>query len=80
MIGHADVVVIGSGGLGAATAFNLARRGVKRVVLLDKHDLGSQTSPRAYFASGCNVAGLSISPALGDMLLPGSSMMPPLST
>src|SRR5919197_6342766 len=47
MIGEADVVVIGSGGLGAATAFYLVRRGVGRVVLVDKHELGSQTSPRA---------------------------------
>ncbi len=47
MIERADVVVIGSGGLGAATAFYLAQRGAGRVVLLDKHDLGSQTSPRA---------------------------------
>ena len=47
MMDHADVVVIGSGGLGAATAFYLARRGVERVVVVDKHDLASQTSPRA---------------------------------
>ncbi|MGI8571852.1 MAG: NAD(P)/FAD-dependent oxidoreductase [Solirubrobacteraceae bacterium] len=47
MIDRADVVVIGSGGLGAATAFYLAQRGAGHVVLLDKHDLGSQTSPRA---------------------------------
>jgi len=43
---QADVVVIGSGGLGAATAFHLAVRGVD-VLLLDKYDLASQTSPRA---------------------------------
>src|SRR5437879_2041376 len=47
MMDHADVVVIGSGGLGAATAFYLARLGVERVVVVDKHDLASQTSPRA---------------------------------
>src|SRR6478752_3839438 len=40
MIERADVVVIGSGGLGAATAFYLARSG-------GRHDLASQTSPRA---------------------------------
>jgi glycine/D-amino acid oxidase-like deaminating enzyme len=44
---HADVVVIGSGGLGASTAFHLARRGDRHVVLLDKHEVASQTSPRA---------------------------------
>jgi 4-methylaminobutanoate oxidase (formaldehyde-forming) len=44
----ADVVVIGSGGFGAATAYFLAsRRRGQRIVLLDRHDLGSQTSPRA---------------------------------
>ena len=47
IIKQADVVVIGSGGLGAATAFYLAQRGAKRVVLVDKYELGSQTSPRA---------------------------------
>ena len=44
---QADVVVIGSGGLGAATAFYLRQRGVPGVVLVDSHELGSQTSPRA---------------------------------
>jgi glycine/D-amino acid oxidase-like deaminating enzyme len=148
MIKHADVIVIGSGALGAATAFYLVKRGARNVALVDKHDIGSQTSPRAagmvncverirrftvdmstlgekfqiedmaldpkvlwryardvepqlpvllkarvrehrggiptadgdhivgptpaargfFFASGCNVAGLSISPALGDAL------------
>jgi 4-methylaminobutanoate oxidase (formaldehyde-forming) len=47
VIDRADVVVIGSGGLGAATAFHLARRGTGRVALVDRHELGSQTSPRA---------------------------------
>ena len=47
MTTQADVIVIGSGGLGAATAFHLAKHGVKHVVLVDKHDIGSQTSPRA---------------------------------
>jgi len=47
MIDYADAIVIGSGGLGAATAFYLAQRGTHRVVLVDKHEIGSQTSPRA---------------------------------
>jgi glycine/D-amino acid oxidase-like deaminating enzyme len=47
MVRDADVVVIGSGGLGAATAYFLMRRGGRRVALLDRHDLASQTSPRA---------------------------------
>jgi 4-methylaminobutanoate oxidase (formaldehyde-forming) len=47
MIEQADVVVIGSGGLGAATAFYLVQRGAEGVVLVDKNDLASQTSPRA---------------------------------
>ena len=53
MINRADVVVIGSGGLGAATAFHLVRRGIKRVTLVDKHGIGSQTSPRAAGMVSC---------------------------
>ncbi|MGH7316874.1 MAG: FAD-dependent oxidoreductase, partial [Candidatus Rokuibacteriota bacterium] len=41
-----DAIVIGSGAFGAATAYHLARRGLK-VTLVDQHALGSQTSPRA---------------------------------
>src|SRR5690348_12948066 len=44
---RADVVVIGSGGFGASTAFHLVRRGVRDVVLVDRHEPASQTSPRA---------------------------------
>jgi 4-methylaminobutanoate oxidase (formaldehyde-forming) len=47
VIDRADVVVIGSGGFGSSTAFHLAQRGVGDVVLVEKHDLASQTSPRA---------------------------------
>jgi glycine/D-amino acid oxidase-like deaminating enzyme len=46
MIDAAECVVIGSGALGASIAFHLARAG-KQVALVDKHALGSQTSPRA---------------------------------
>ena len=46
MIQEADVVVIGAGAFGASTAYYLAKQG-KRVALLDKHALASQTSPRA---------------------------------
>ena len=46
MIDTADCVVIGSGALGSSVAFHLARAG-RSVALLDKHALGSQTSPRA---------------------------------
>jgi glycine/D-amino acid oxidase-like deaminating enzyme len=44
---RADVVVIGSGGFGASTAFHLVRRGVRDVVVVDRHEPASQTSPRA---------------------------------
>jgi 4-methylaminobutanoate oxidase (formaldehyde-forming) len=47
VIDRADVVVIGSGGLGASTAFHLVARGAGDVVVLDRHELASQTSPRA---------------------------------
>ena len=53
MISEADVVVVGSGGLGAATAYYLAKRGGLTVALLDKHDIGSQTSPRAAGMVSC---------------------------
>src|SRR5689334_9167192 len=53
MVSKADVIIIGSGGLGAATAYYLAKRGGLRVALLDKHDIGSQTSPRAAGMVSC---------------------------
>jgi glycine/D-amino acid oxidase-like deaminating enzyme len=46
MIEAAECVVIGSGALGSSVAYHLARGG-KQVALIDKHALGSQTSPRA---------------------------------
>lgn len=47
MIERADVVVVGSGGFGASTAFHLAERGAGEIVLVDRRELASQTSPRA---------------------------------
>jgi glycine/D-amino acid oxidase-like deaminating enzyme len=49
--GRKDVVVIGSGALGASTAFHLAKAGLS-VALLDRAELASQTSPRAAGLSG----------------------------
>ena len=46
MIEAVECVVIGSGALGASTAFHLAKAG-RSVALVDQHALGSQTSPRA---------------------------------
>jgi glycine/D-amino acid oxidase-like deaminating enzyme len=40
-------VVIGAGALGASTAYHLARRGARGVVLVDRFEIGAQTSPRA---------------------------------
>lgn len=51
MIDKVDVVVIGSGALGASTAFHLAKLG-RSVALLDQAALASQTSPRAAGLSG----------------------------
>ncbi|KWV60559.1 FAD-dependent oxidoreductase [Bradyrhizobium macuxiense] len=53
MISKADVVVIGSGGLGAATAYYLSKHGGLSVALVDKHEIGSQTSPRAAGMVSC---------------------------
>jgi glycine/D-amino acid oxidase-like deaminating enzyme len=41
-----DVVVARSGALGSSTAFHLAKA-ARSVVLVDKAEIGSQTSPRA---------------------------------
>ena len=49
----ADVVVVGSGALGAATAYYLRRRNGLSVLLIEKHDIGSQTSPRAAGMVSC---------------------------
>jgi glycine/D-amino acid oxidase-like deaminating enzyme len=47
MLQEAAAVIIGSGALGSSVAFHLARAGLTPVVLLDKHEIASQTSPRA---------------------------------
>ncbi|WP_429321771.1 NAD(P)/FAD-dependent oxidoreductase [Paraburkholderia sp. GAS448] len=47
------MIVIGSGGLGAATAWYLAKRGTHRIALLERHEIGSQTSPRAAGMVSC---------------------------
>jgi 4-methylaminobutanoate oxidase (formaldehyde-forming) len=53
MTDRADVVVIGSGGLGAATAYYLSKHKDLRIILVDKHEIGSQTSPRAAGMVSC---------------------------
>jgi glycine/D-amino acid oxidase-like deaminating enzyme len=42
----ADAIVIGSGALGGSVAYHLRRAGYS-TLLLDRHDIASQTSPRA---------------------------------
>jgi 4-methylaminobutanoate oxidase (formaldehyde-forming) len=46
MIQEAEAVVVGAGAFGASIAFHLAKRG-RKVALLERHDIASQTSPRA---------------------------------
>jgi glycine/D-amino acid oxidase-like deaminating enzyme len=46
MIREVDAVVIGAGAFGASIAFHLTKRG-RRVALLERHAIASQTSPRA---------------------------------
>ncbi|CAB3739652.1 hypothetical protein LMG22037_06312 [Paraburkholderia phenoliruptrix] len=53
MIESADVIVIGSGGLGAATAFHLAKKRALSVALVERLEIGSQTSPRAAGMVSC---------------------------
>src|SRR6266511_475647 len=43
----AGVVVIGGGGNGASTAFQLTRRGVRNVVLLERRQLGAGASGKS---------------------------------
>jgi len=43
----ADAVVIGGGVMGTSVAFNLARRGVARVLLLEQHTICSGTSAKS---------------------------------
>jgi 4-methylaminobutanoate oxidase (formaldehyde-forming) len=47
MLQEAEAVVIGSGALGSSVAFHLAKAGFAPVALVDKHEIASQTSPRA---------------------------------
>jgi 4-methylaminobutanoate oxidase (formaldehyde-forming) len=46
VIQDAEAVVVGAGALGASVAYHLAH-GAKNVVLVDRFDVASQTSPRA---------------------------------
>jgi glycine/D-amino acid oxidase-like deaminating enzyme len=52
-----DVIVIGSGGTGAATSYALSKRPGIKVALIDKHEIGSQTSPRAAGMVSCSRKG-----------------------
>jgi glycine/D-amino acid oxidase-like deaminating enzyme len=47
MLQEAQAVVIGSGALGSSVAFHLVKAGLAPVALVDKHEIASQTSPRA---------------------------------
>ena len=47
MLQEAAAVIVGSGALGSSVAYHLAKAGVAPVVLIDKHEIASQTSPRA---------------------------------
>lgn len=47
MVEHADVVVIGAGAFGSSVAYHLTKLGTRNVVLLDRFEPGTQTSPRA---------------------------------
>src|SRR5688572_10972000 len=47
MLQEAAAVVIGSGALGSSVAYHLVKSSVAPVALIDKHEIASQTSPRA---------------------------------
>ena len=44
---HAEVVVVGGGVIGCSVAYNLAKRGLTDVVLLERHALTSGTTSAA---------------------------------
>jgi glycine/D-amino acid oxidase-like deaminating enzyme len=46
VIRSVDAVVIGAGAFGSSVAYHLARKG-RKVALVERHDVASQTSPRA---------------------------------
>ena len=47
MITTAEAVVIGAGSFGSSLAYHLAKQGLRDVVLVDRFEVGAQTSPRA---------------------------------
>ncbi len=47
MVGTAEAVVVGAGSFGSSLAYHLARQGLRDVVLIDRFEVGAQTSPRA---------------------------------
>src|SRR5688572_21951129 len=47
MLSTAEAVVIGAGSFGSSLAYHLAKMGLPGVVLLDRFEVGAQTSPRA---------------------------------
>src|SRR5918997_3345653 len=47
MLNAAEAVVIDAGSFGSSLAYHLARMGLPGVILLDRFEVGAQTSPRA---------------------------------
>ena len=47
MLNTAEAVVIGAGSFGSSLAYHLAAQGLRDVVLIDRFEVGAQTSPRA---------------------------------
>lgn len=46
-INNANVIVVGAGTIGSATAWHLAKRGVKNVILLDRYQVGTGNTSKA---------------------------------
>jgi glycine/D-amino acid oxidase-like deaminating enzyme len=47
MLSTAEAVIIGAGSFGSSLAYHLAKMGLPNVVLVDRFEVGAQTSPRA---------------------------------
>lgn len=59
-----DIIIVGGGLLGCATAYQLAKRGAGRILLLDGNDIASQASSRA----ACLLTRARTKPALMEMV------------
>lgn len=61
---HYDIIIIGGGLLGCATAYQLAKRNAGQILLVDGNEIASQTSARA----ACLLTRARTKPALMELV------------